>query len=1136
MLHKIILFLACCFSWQQMDAQKALFPVKMQGKWGLIDSVGSLVVQPKYERIGMFDSFGIAIVQQHDLLGAIDRYGREQQACNYDLLEHLGRGFYSAKKHHKWQVIGKEGKVVLAESSGKIEVLTNEYLLFETLEGKGLAHTKRGVILAAKHDQISIKQLPYIITQDTNAFKGIFDTTGLQLIPMAYQQFKFYPTIILAKKDRKWGIFNTNGNCILDTEWEEYRFVGQQFIYLRKIGKSCLFSIPEKRIIAEGFHELFEFNEEYISFSGTDGKIGLYDKKGNIVFPAQYDTIAPFGKETFRLKKDDLWGVLDVNNQELAALEYQEINDLDSTVAVVKKDGQYGIMDSKGTLVLDIAYGEPLPLENNNIRYKTPNGGLQTMLFSDNGELEAHSKYNKFKSLKASTKMAYGLNVPRRAPFIGSSGQPPSMINDSLEWFRDNKSGKWGIRNYLTDSIKIPAQYNSFTNYRDLGFSVAVIIKPKIGGVFSLDGLDIKINRVFGIINNARGLPVTRMEFTDIRISDFRIDSLPLARCIFVGGKHGLIAKSGKILMRSCAFIGDFEEGKARFTQKGELTADATGRKKRHAGKAGLYLSSFMSGFLFDGLNNPKEEELLMSKGVLYVQEAKWGFVDTNAIITVKCEYDYVDNFSNNRAMVQQKKQWGLIDESGAEVLPIQYDDMNFLENSDKKLFFITQFDQKYGCINADAKVVVAPKYERVRDFEEGRMAVRRGNRWGFVTPDGVEVIACQYRAVHDFKEGLAAVSVKGRWGYIDKQGRVVIKPKYPRVGDFSEGKAWARLKGGMGYIDIHGNELFKGDYQQLEDFEQGIARFRRFKKGWGLLSETGEEILKPKKAYNQITAFNVHGLAKVKIGKKYGILNKKGELLTKQRYSLIKDFSDGHAVVRKQNMGGNSIFKKNFDLGFIDTTATLVGKIKYRQLGDFHDGRAKYRTQTGWGFINTKGETVIQPIYSKVMDFNKGRGIVYVRYNQSGIVDTTGQYIINPKVNRITDITEELALVKQDYANYFFIHEDLKRHTAINFQKALPFSNGAAPVMLAGRWGVINQKGVITMTPKYDKIDAYQDQYAKIMVNNWKGVVNVSGKVIINPEYEYVAYAGNGLFRVEQENKVGYLNLDGNWVWTMQE
>ena len=45
-----------------------------------------------------------------------------------------------------------------------------------------------------------------------------------------------------------------------------------------------------------------------------------------------------------------------------------------------------------------------------------------------------------------------------------------------------------------------------------------------------------------------------------------------------------------------------------------------------------------------------------------------------------------------------------------------------------------------------------------------------------------------------------------------------------------------------------------------------------------------------------------------------------------------------------------------------------------------------------------------------------------------------------------------------------------------------------------------------------------------------------LQGELILQPYYEYISYAGEGLFRVEQGDKVGYFDLNGKWVWGLQE
>ncbi|MEM9824903.1 MAG: WG repeat-containing protein, partial [Bacteroidota bacterium] len=86
------------------------------------------------------------------------------------------------------------------------------------------------------------------------------------------------------------------------------------------------------------------------------------------------------------------------------------------------------------------------------------------------------------------------------------------------------------------------------------------------------------------------------------------------------------------------------------------------------------------------------------------------------------------------------------------------------------------------------------------------------------------------------------------------------------------------------------------------------------------------------------------------------------------------------------------------------------------------------------------------------------------------------------------------------------------------------------------GQWGVINQKGIEIIPPKYDKIERFQEGYAIVRIRRFSGLTNLKGEQIIQPEYEYISYAGNGLFRVEQGDKIGYFDASGSWVWNLQE
>lgn len=64
------------------------------------------------------------------------------------------------------------------------------------------------------------------------------------------------------------------------------------------------------------------------------------------------------------------------------------------------------------------------------------------------------------------------------------------------------------------------------------------------------------------------------------------------------------------------------------------------------------------------------------------------------------------------------------------------------------------------------------PRYQNVHSFSEGLAAVQGKNgRWGFMNEKQIVVIAPRFEEVKEFSSGKAAVKLNGRWGFINKRG-----------------------------------------------------------------------------------------------------------------------------------------------------------------------------------------------------------------------------------------------------------------------------------------------------------------------------------------------------------------------------
>ncbi len=103
------------------------------------------------------------------------------------------------------------------------------------------------------------------------------------------------------------------------------------------------------------------------------------------------------------------------------------------------------------------------------------------------------------------------------------------------------------------------------------------------------------------------------------------------------------------------------------------------------------------------------------------------------------------------------------------------------------------------------------PSSERpYRPFSDGLAVIEIGNKYGYMNTQGQIVIAPQFEQADDFSEGLAAVSIHGKWGYIDKSGDIVISPKYRNGHRFVEGLAFVSDVAFTGRTNQNGDQELK--------------------------------------------------------------------------------------------------------------------------------------------------------------------------------------------------------------------------------------------------------------------------------------------------------------------------------------
>jgi hypothetical protein len=154
---------------------------------------------------------------------------------------------------------------------------------------------------------------------------------------------------------------------------------------------------------------------------------------------------------------------------------------------------------------------------------------------------------------------------------------------------------------------------------------------------------------------------------------------------------------------------------------------------------------------------------------------------------------------------------------------------------------------------------------------------------------------------------------------------------------------------GKTGFRDLDGNVVIKPVYDFAEMFSEGLSTVKVGKK-YGLIDEKGNYVLSLRE-YEYLGSVH-NGLASFRSQDKYGFINVQGVEVIKPQFEWVDEFSEGLCVVR------NAAYKQ----GFIDTKGKLVINYQFSDATKFENGRAKVMVNDLWGAIDNTGK-IIEPI-----------------------------------------------------------------------------------------------------------------------------------------------------------------------------
>lgn len=265
----------------------------------------------------------------------------------------------------------------------------------------------------------------------------------------------------------------------------------------------------------------------------------------------------------------------------------------------------------------------------------------------------------------------------------------------------------------------------------------------------------------------------------------------------------------------------------------------------------------------------------------------------------------------------------------------------------------------------------------------DGYYTIFDGKNWGVISPDG----EWAYERVYFYASPMNAtqdlvVTSSRDTRVLDRNGVVqcVFNCSAEQMRAPSENLIPMRVDGTWGYYDYMAGKMMLAGYDDVSSFQNGVAA--------------------------------------VRVGKTWQLIDKTGNSVSDMRFDDIKLHSSGNYAY-----DGIMIAAANGNYGIYGDDGTLLHTLPCKDADAYYGETIAYQDGSGkWGFADDDGEIVIEPIFDEAKSFSSGMAAVRIG-EQWGFIETTGKLVIENQYCDADYFTRDgVVMVSEAEGQYYVI------------------------------------------------------------------------------------------------------------------
>ena len=477
------------------------FLLKQDGKTGVIDRSGNIVIDVKYDDIKIPNPQKDVFVCYSGENSQILNSQKEQILNNYQDVEPIKlqniasnlmfeKSVLSYKENDKYGLVNFQGKKITKPIYDEISGLSYKEgeLLVKQNDKYGVINIKGHKLIDIEYDKIAVdgyytnddgyKYAGYIITTTTQeGYRyGYINYNGKLILKPEYNELSRITDImdnenayLLCAKNGQFGV-NKNEKEIVKNEYQSISYdKTNELLVAEKSKKYGIASLDGKIIVPAQFLQI-DVIGNYLYAKNEQGTI-VYDNQGKETNMDTNISILNTENEKYKIKIDNQnetkYGLITKEGKELIEEKYSYMEYLYNDYFIVSNENsKLGVIDNKDAVKIPIENDSVQKVEGTDLiqavvanTTKLYNKTMNNICEMENATVEVNSDYIKIYNDK-------------QIQYFSKDGKELKNTDTypNNELFSKQENGKWGFAN-KNDSMVVEAKYDKVTEFNEYGYA-----------------------------------------------------------------------------------------------------------------------------------------------------------------------------------------------------------------------------------------------------------------------------------------------------------------------------------------------------------------------------------------------------------------------------------------------------------------------------------------------------------------------------------------------------------------------------------------------------------------------------------------------------------------------------------------